>query len=60
MNKADKRKMTYKNFIEKLETNMFIKKYVSTNKDKVNILINHKIKSNLDDDSDDEDSDDEN
>ena len=44
MNKADKRKMNYKNFIEKLETNMYIKKYVSTNKDKVNILINHKIK----------------
>lgn len=43
LNKIKKRQESYKNFIMKLETNMFLKKYITTDKSNVNILTNYKI-----------------
>jgi hypothetical protein len=44
MNKEEKRKLNYKTFCSKLETNMFMKKYVCENKDKIKILKCFKMK----------------
>ena len=38
MNKEEKRKLNYKTFCSKLETNLFLKKCVCENKDKIKIL----------------------
>ena len=43
LSKADKRQNNYKNFIEKLEKNMFLKKLVKQNKDKVYIITSYKM-----------------
>ena len=45
LNKVQKRQNNYKNFVEKMQGNMFLKKYVTENKDKVNIIINYKCKN---------------
>ena len=50
-----KRKNNYKSFVEKLESNFFIKKYVKENKDKIKILTNYKVKVE-DEDDDNEDN----
>ena len=43
LTKAQKRTNNYKNFIDKLEKNFFIKKFVTEDKDKVKILMNYRI-----------------
>jgi phage/plasmid-associated DNA primase len=43
MNKLQKRQNNYKQFVEKLKTNNFIKKYVDTTKDRIYILLNYKL-----------------
>ena len=49
MNKEEKRKLNYKTFYSKLETNMFMKKYVCENKDKIKILKCFKMKDGIED-----------
>ena len=49
MNKEEKRKLNYKTFCSKLETNMFMKKYVCENKDKIKILKCFKMKDGIED-----------
>ena len=49
MNKEEKRKFNYKTFCSKLETNMFMKKYVCENKDKIKILKYFKMKDGIED-----------
>ena len=51
LTKEQKRKNNYKSFVEKLESNFFIKKYVKENKDKIKILTNYKV--NIEDEDDD-------
>jgi phage/plasmid-associated DNA primase len=46
LTKLQKRQNNYKHFNEKLENNIFLKKYVKENKDKIKIIINFKIKTN--------------
>ena len=38
-------KSNYKNFVEKLEANIFLKKFITTDKDKVKIITNHIFKT---------------
>ena len=38
MNKEDKRKLNYKAFCSRLQSNLLLKKYVGENKDKIKIL----------------------
>jgi hypothetical protein len=54
LNKVQKRQNNYKNFVEKMQGNMFLKKYVTENKDKVNIIINYKCKNNDNNEEDEE------
>ena len=49
MNKEEKRKLNYKTFCSKLETNLFMKKYVCENKDKIKILKYFKMKDGIED-----------
>ena len=44
LTKRDKRQLNYKHFIEKLQLNIFIAKYIKPDKDKVYIITYHKIK----------------
>lgn len=53
LTKAQKRENNYKTFVENLEKNIFLKKYVRQNKDKVYVLTNYK---ESEDDEDDEDN----
>ena len=55
LTKEQKRKNNYKSFVEKLESNFFIKKYVKENKDKIKILTNYEVKVE-DEDDDNEDN----
>ena len=57
LNKEQKRIDNYKNFVEKIETNRFIKKYIKTNKDKTYVIKNHKCKIDENDDDDETDLD---
>ena len=41
MTKEEKRNYTYSKFCSKLESNIFLGKYLTTNKDKIKILIKH-------------------
>jgi phage/plasmid-associated DNA primase len=43
LTKLQKRDSNYKKFVESLSTNMFLRKYVTEDKHKANILINHKF-----------------
>lgn len=52
-NKQQKRDSNYKNFVSKLETNIFLKKYVCKDRKDVYIIKNH-ISKVIDNDSDDE------
>ena len=45
--KDDKKKLIYKSFCSKLQSNLFFRTLIKTNKDKVLILTNHKLKSEL-------------
>ena len=45
--KDDKKKLIYKSFCTKLQSNLFFRTLIKTNKDKVLILTNHKLKSDL-------------
>lgn len=54
LNKIQKRQMNYKNFINKMETNMFLKKYVKFNKDKVYIMTNYRIISKYEDENEEQ------
>ena len=44
LNKKQKREFNYKWFVNKLETNITIKKYIGTGTDNVNILRKYKLK----------------
>ena len=46
MTKEEKRNYNYQKFCSKLETNMFIGKYIAENKDKTKILTHHVFKNN--------------
>lgn len=50
LTKIKKRENNYKSFVTSIEGNMFLKKYVTTNKDKIYIITNYKIKEDDDDD----------
>ena len=50
LSKIKKRENNYKSFVTIMENNMFLKKYVTTNKDKIYIITNYKIKEDDDDD----------
>ena len=52
LSKQQKRELNYKTFIEKLENNIFLRKYVTTNKDKISVITNHKVLNIVDDDDD--------
>jgi hypothetical protein len=54
LNKLDKRNNNYKNFNEKLENNIFLKKFITENKDKIKIITNY-IKKPEEPDTEDED-----
>ena len=45
LNKIQKRQSNYKNFVEKLEANIFLKKFITTDKDKVKNISNHIFKT---------------
>lgn len=45
--KDDKKKLIYKSFCSKLQSNLFFRTLIKTNKDKVLILTNHKLKTDL-------------
>ena len=49
LNKKEKRENNYKTFVEKLKNNMFLKKFVKENKDKVYIITNYVSKEEDDD-----------
>ena len=55
LNKIQKRQSNYKNFIEKLEANIFLKKFITTDKDKVKIITSYKFKrfENIEDNDND-------
>jgi P4 family phage/plasmid primase-like protien len=55
LSKQQKRELNYKAFVDKFEQNLFLRKYVKTNKDKIKIITNYKIITISDDDDDDED-----
>ena len=48
LNKIQKRQNNYNNFVEKLQSNIFLKRYVTENKDKTKIITNYKNKINDD------------
>ena len=48
LNKVQKRQNNYKSFVQKMENNIFLKKYVTTDKDKIYIITNYKIKFDVD------------
>ena len=45
LNKSKKRDNNYKNFVEKMQRNMFLKKYINENIDKIKIITNYKEKN---------------
>ena len=53
LNKVQKRQNNYKNFVEKLQNNMFLKRNVVENKDNVNIITNYICKINDEENHDD-------
>ena len=56
MNKVQKRQNNYQNFIEKVQSNMFLKKFlIQTSKDKTYIITNHIIKKSNEDEDDETD-----
>ena len=56
LNKVQKRQNNYKNFIEKLQNNMFLKKCIKENSSNVYVLTSYKTKvENNDEEDDDED-----
>jgi len=47
MNKEDKRKLNYKTFCSRLESNLFLKKYVGETSEKTKVLKCFKMKDEL-------------
>jgi phage/plasmid-associated DNA primase len=54
LTKNEKRTLNYKAFVDRMQKNMFLQKYVGTNKDKIYIITNYKPLINDDDDDDDD------
>ena len=54
LNKKQKREFNYKWFVNKLETNITIKKFIGVDKNNVNILRKYKVKESEKDESDEE------
>ena len=52
LNKVQKRQNNYKNFVEKMQSNMFLKKYVTEDHTHTNLITNYKIRINNEDDED--------
>ena len=52
LNKQQKRDDNYKNFVEKVQTNRFIKKYFKKTPQEIYIILNHKSKIDENDDDD--------